>query len=60
MITITQDQSDTITQTIEDAVEYLCQDLYESGTPLAGETVWKVVQAYAATKEAEFQGQLVN
>ena len=59
MTTITQDQSDTITQTIEDTVEYLCQDMFESGTPMSGETVWKVVAAFAEAKSAQFRGECV-
>ena len=57
--TITQDQSDTITQTIEDTVEYLCQDMFESGTPMSGETCWKVVAALAEAKAAQFTGECV-
>ena len=56
-VTITRDQSNTITETIEDTVAYLCQDLYESGTPLSGETVYKVIAAYAETKAAQFAGE---
>ena len=57
-VTITQDQSTTITETIEDTVAYLCQDLYESGTPMSGQTIYKIIAAYAETKCAEFNGEL--
>ena len=57
--TITQDQSDTITQTIEDTVEYLCQDMFESGTPMSGETVYKIVSAFCESKVAQFKGECV-
>ena len=59
MATITQNQSDTIVQTIEDTVEYLCQDMFESGTPMSGETMWLVVSALAEAKSAQFRGECV-
>ena len=57
MTTITQDQSTEITAMLEDTVQYLCQDMFESGTPVSGETVWKVVAAYAEAKGAQFTGE---
>ena len=59
MTTITKDQSDTIRETIEDTVQYLCQEMFESGTPMSGETVWTVIQCLAEAKVAQFQGECV-
>ena len=59
MPTITQDQSTTIVQTIEDTVEYLCQDMFECGTPMSGETMWLLVSALAEAKGAQFRGECV-
>ena len=60
MTTITRDQSTTVTEMLEDTVQYLCQDLFESGTPLSGETVWKIISCYSETKLHEFSGQFDN
>ena len=54
MTTITRDQSATITEMLDDTVEYLCQDMFEQGTPMSGETVWKVVAAWAEAKGTQF------
>ena len=59
MSTVTQDQSTTIVQTIEDTVEYLCQEMFELGTPMSGETMWLLVSALADAKGAQFRGECV-
>ena len=59
MTTITQATSNTIVESIEDTVEYLCRDLFESGTPISGETLWLLVSALAEAKGAQFRGECV-
>ena len=59
MATITQNQSTTIVESIEDTVEYLCQEMFESGSPMSGETMWLVVSALAEAKCAQFRGECV-
>ena len=59
MSTVTQDQSTTIVQTIEDTVEDLWQDMFECGTPMSGETMWLLVSALAEAKSAQFRGECV-
>ena len=59
MTTITQVQSNTITQTIEDTVEYLCQEMFESGTPMSGETMYTILSSFAEAKVAQFKGECV-
>ena len=48
--------STDLSELIEDAVEYMCTQAAAEGTPVAGETLWKLVSCYGITKEAEFQG----
>ena len=59
MASVTLNQSLTITETIEDTVEYLCQEMFESGTPMSGETMWLLISALAETKGAQFRGECV-
>ena len=59
MTTITQVQSNTITQTIEDNVEYLCQEMFESGTPMSGEMMYTILSAFSEAKVAQFKGECV-
>ena len=59
MTSVTLNQSTTITETIEDTVEYLCQEMFESGTPMSGETMWLLVSALAEAKGAQFRGECV-
>ena len=56
MITITPETNQLITETIEDTVSYICQELASSGELISGETVYKVMECYALTKQAEYQG----
>ena len=59
MASVTLNQSLTITETIEDTVEYLCQEMFELGTPMSGETMWLLVSALADAKGAQFRGECV-
>ena len=59
MASITEVQSNTIVESITDTVEYLCQEMYELGTPMSGETMWLVVSALADAKGAQFRGECV-
>ena len=54
---LTPDTLDTITETLEDTVEYLSQDLYEQGHLMSGEKLWTIVQCLAEAKVAQFRGE---
>ena len=41
---------------LEDAVSFICEESFRAGRPVSGETVWQLVEAYAATKGAQFEG----
>ena len=57
MISIPPQVSSEITNTIEDTVAYLAQSFAEDGEFISGETIYKIISAFATTKEAEFNGQ---
>ena len=54
---IDPDTLKNITDTIDDTVAYLAQECFENGTPVSGETLYKIINAWSATKEAEFRGE---
>jgi len=56
---LTPDTLDTITETIEDTVEYLCQELYSQGHLISGEKVWTIVSCLSEAKCAQFKGECV-
>jgi len=56
MIQITRNQGDTITSTLEDTVSFLCEELAQQGELISGQTVYKVIHAYAECKLMEYTG----
>ena len=56
MITISHETHELIVETIEDSVEYVCMEAFKEGEPLAGQTVWKIVEVLAIAKQVEMSG----
>jgi len=54
--TIEPEMLKEITEIIEDAVEYACTPEVNNGALISGETVWKIVECLAITKQAEYKG----
>jgi len=50
---ISRPQLNTITETLEDTVEYLCDQ-----ETLSGELVWTILECLATAKIAELKGEL--
>lgn len=50
---ISQDQLDSLTELLEDTIEYYCDN-----QQLSGELAWTVVEALATAKLAELHGEL--
>ena len=57
IVYITPETLNNITNTIDDTIAYLAQECFESGEPISGETLYKVIGAWCETKEAEFRGE---
>ncbi len=55
-VTISREFATELTEVIEDAVEYACQQSAANGEYVSGETCWKIIAAFAMAKEAEFAG----
>ena len=56
MIKVSYQASTELRETLEDMVEYFCQEQKANGELIAGQTVWKMIGCIAAAKEAQFQG----
>ena len=57
MVTINKESAELITDTLEDTVSYLCEELYREGEPISGESVYKLISAFSEAKLAEFRGE---
>ena len=47
-----------VREAVEDLVEYLVEEERANGNLIAGETLYKMIEAVAVAKQAEMQGQL--
>ena len=56
MVTVDRAAATELNELIEDMVEYWCAEQAAQGTLVSGETAWKLVSAYATTKELQFMG----
>ena len=56
MIIIERDTVNLITDELEALVAALSRDFAREGKLVSGETIYKIINAYSATKEEEFKG----
>ena len=56
MITLTRESVTELNELIEDTVEYWCRQCAENGELVAGETAYRIIEAFALAKQAEFEG----
>lgn len=55
-ITISREFVTELRGVIEDAVEYTINEYAKEGQLVSGQTAWRLIEALAITKEAEFEG----
>ena len=56
MITLNKETHDELIELIEDSVEYWVNEAMKNGELVSGESAYKVIAAFALTKQAEFAG----
>jgi len=56
MVRVSYQASTELKETLEDMVEYWCNEQRKEGELISGETAWKMIGCLAAAKEAEFAG----
>ena len=57
MIVISKSLSKEIIETIDDCVEYICNESARRGELVSGETVYKVIHSWTETKMEEYKGK---
>ena len=55
-ITLSHEFVDELQMVVEDAIEYTIREFAKDGELVSGETAWKVLEALAVAKQAQFQG----
>ena len=59
-VTVSYEFAIEVREAVEDLVEYLVEEERANGNLIAGETLYKMIEAVAVAKQAEMQGQLAN
>ena len=57
-VTVQPEAVTDLKEMLEDAVQYWCTGEFENGTPVSGETAWKVIECLAVAKQAQFKGEI--
>ena len=57
-ITISHEFVNELQEVIEDSVEYTIGEFVSQGELISGETCWKIIEALAVAKQAQFRGEI--
>ena len=55
-ITISREFVNELQEVVEDSIEFTIREFASQGELVSGESAWKVLEALAVAKQAEFQG----
>ena len=55
-ITISREFVNELQEVVEDSIEYTIREFAHNGELISGESAWKILEALAVAKQAEFQG----
>ena len=56
MVTVSYQAATDFNEQLEDLVEYFCSEQAKEGQLISGETAYKLMEAFAATKQEEMKG----
>ena len=56
MTEFSRDNFDNLIGMVEDCVAQACQEAFENGEPMSGETAWSSIWAFSCAKVLEFEG----
>ena len=59
MVRVSYQASTELRESLEDLVEYFCDQQRKEGELISGETVYKMIEAVAVAKQAQFAGEVV-
>ncbi len=58
-ITISHEFVNEIQMVVEDAIEFTIREFAKDGELISGESAWKILEALAVAKQAEFRGEVI-
>lgn len=58
-ITLSHEFVDELQMVVEDAIEYTIREFARDGELISGESAWKVLEALAIAKQAQFRGEVI-
>ena len=58
-ITISHEFVNEIQMVVEDAIEFTIREFAKEGELISGESAWKVLEALAVAKQAQFRGEVI-
>ena len=56
MIEVSRESHDLLVETVEDAIEYACDQAFANGEPISGQTAYTILLCRAQARLAEFEG----
>ena len=56
-VTLSHEFVDELQMVVEDAIEFTIREFAKNGELVSGETAYKVLEALAVAKQAEFRGE---
>ena len=59
MVRVSYQASTELKESLEDLVQYFCEEQRKEGELISGETVYKMIEALAVAKQAQFSGEVV-
>ena len=59
MVRVSYQASTELKESLEDLVQYFCEEQRKEGELISGETVYKMIEAVAVAKQAQFAGEVV-
>ena len=58
-ITLSHEFVNEIQMVVEDAIEFTIREFAKDGELISGESAWKVLEALAIAKQAQFRGEVI-
>ena len=57
-VTVQPEAVTILRELLEDSVAHWCEGEFMNGTPVSGETAWKIIECLAVAKQAQFKGEI--
>ena len=57
---ISREAHDELIETLEDTIQYFCDEQMRAGEPVSGQTAWAIIECFALAKQAEMEGLVAS